>query len=140
MKESNRFRPDRSGVYLAPPEPAALREAAVRAGCAWQEVKMAGVRDKAGFLAAAAHDLKFPSHFGHNWDAFADCLADSAADNKGRVIAIEDVEPFASHAPDDWATALEILRNAAADSRSRRHTLIVLVDHAARDSALRHFF
>ena len=33
-------------------------------------------RDKQAFLAACARSLDFPDYFGHNWDAFADCLSD----------------------------------------------------------------
>ena len=40
-----------------------------------------GAHDKAEFLAACARCLDFPSYFGHNWDALADCLGDFAADN-----------------------------------------------------------
>ncbi len=139
MNERNRFRPDSSGVFLAPRDVASLREEAQRAGCAWLEVRLASVHDKAGFLTAAARDLGFPSHFGHNWDAFADCIADPAGLSKCRVIAFTGSAAFAERGPDDWATALEILRNAAAEWRARKRTFVVLVDRAPRDVALQNF-
>jgi RNAse (barnase) inhibitor barstar len=37
-----------------------------------------GANDKQSFLTAAARCLEFPDYFGHNWDAFADCLGDFA--------------------------------------------------------------
>lgn len=139
MKESNRFGPDRSGVFLAPRNFASLREAAQRAGAAWHEVRMAGVRDKDGFLAAAARDLNFPPHFGANWDAFVDCFGDAALAGEGQVVSFTGAETLARHAPDEWATALEILRITAADARARKRALIVLADHAAPGAPLERF-
>jgi hypothetical protein len=34
------------------------------------------IGDKATFLAASAQAMRFPSYFGHNWDAFEECLTD----------------------------------------------------------------
>lgn len=34
----------------------------------------AEIKNKAALLAALAAGLKFPSYFGHNWDALLDCL------------------------------------------------------------------
>ncbi|NDU71550.1 hypothetical protein GWI34_02765 [Actinomadura sp. DSM 109109] len=33
-------------------------------------------RTRAAFFREAARALGFPGHFGHNWDAFLDCLRD----------------------------------------------------------------
>jgi len=41
-------------------------------------VDLAGCRDKTELLARMADALAFPAHFGHNWDALADCLCDLA--------------------------------------------------------------
>lgn len=118
----------------------ALRKAAQRTQCAWLDVSLHGVRDKAGFLAACARDLRFPAHFGGNWDAFSDCINDFAwAAAHGYVIAIGQVEPFASQAPDEWATALEILRGAADAWRARNRTFVVLLDYAPRAAAVERF-
>ena len=119
----------------------ALRKAAQRTQCAWLEVSLHGVRDKAGFLAACARDLKFPAHFGANWDAFSDCINDFAwaAAGAGYVIVIEQVELFARQAPDEWATALEILRGAADAWRVRNRTFVVLLDYAPPAAAVDRF-
>jgi hypothetical protein len=125
------LRPEQSGVFLVSRALPALRKAAQRTQCAWLELSLHGVRDKAGFLAACARDLKFPPHFGANWDAFSDCINDfSWVSDGGYVIVIESVEPFARQAPQEWATALEILRGAADAWRVRKRTFIVLLDHA----------
>jgi hypothetical protein len=125
------LRPAQSGVFLVPRALPALRKAARRAQCAWLEVNLNGVRDKAGFLAACARDLRFPAHFGANWDAFSDCINDFAWETAaGYAIVVENVEPFARHAPPEWATALEILRGAAQAWRVRNRPFIVMLDYA----------
>ncbi|GAA2719114.1 barstar family protein [Actinocorallia aurantiaca] len=35
-------------------------------------------RTRAGLFTEAARVLNFPDYFGHNWDAFYDCLRDAA--------------------------------------------------------------
>jgi hypothetical protein len=129
--ELSALRPEQSGVFLAPRALATLRKIARRTQCAWFEVDLHAARDKAGFLAACARDLRFPAHFGANWDAFSDCINDLAwAPAPGYVIICENVASPAQHAADVTATALEILR-AAADAWRRRHkTFIVLLDYA----------
>lgn len=140
MSTSQLLRPEQSGVFVAPPGLAAVRDAAARSECAWLEAKLYGVRDKAGFLVACARDLKFPPHFGANWDALADALGDFGwIDAKSYVITLKGVEAFARHAPDDWSTALEILRNAADEWRGRKHLFVVLLDHAPRNSGVATF-
>lgn len=127
--ELSPLRPEQSGVFLVSRALPALRKAAQRMDCAWLEVSLHGVRDKAGFLAACARDLKFPAHFGANWDAFSDCINDLSWQAAGAcVIEIESTEAFSRHAPDDYATALEILRAAADAWRVRHRTFIVLLD------------
>ena len=39
-------------------------------------IRLAAARDKIAFLNAIAKALQFPDYFGHNWDAFYDCLLD----------------------------------------------------------------
>jgi hypothetical protein len=134
------LRPAQSGVFLVSRALPALRKAAQRTHCAWLEVSLHGVRDQAGFLAACARDLKFPPHFGANWDAFSDCINDFAWEAAGGyVIVIENVEPLARQAPQAWATALEILRGAADAWRVRNKTFIVMLDYAPAASAVERF-
>ncbi len=134
------LRPEQSGVFLVSRALPALRKAAQRTQCAWLEVSLHGVRDKAGFLAACARGLKFPPHFGANWDAFSDCINDFAwAEGTGYVIVIEQVERFARQAPDEWATALEILRGTADAWRVRNRTFVVMLDYAPAVSAVDRF-
>ena len=134
------LRPEQSGVFLVSRALPALRKAAQRTQCAWFEVSLHGARDKTGFLAACARDLKFPPHFGGNWDAFSDCINDFAwAAAAGYVIVIEQVEPFARQAPEAWVTALEIMRGAAEAWRVRNRAFVVLLDHAPPAAAIDRF-
>ncbi len=134
------LRPEQSGVFLVSRALPALRKAAQRTHCAWLEVSLHGVRDKAGFFAACARDLGFPPHFGANWDAFSDCINDFAwAAAGGYVIVIEPVEPYARESPQEWSTALEILRGAAQAWRVRNKTFIVMLDYAPPALAVARF-
>src|SRR5258705_2412960 len=124
-------RPEQSGVYRVPRALATLRAAARHAHFAWFDVDLSAVRDKAGLLKACARDLKFPPHFGANWDAFSDCVNDFAwAAAPGYVIQFGHVAATARHAPDEMATAVEILRTAADAWRKRGKAFIVLLDSA----------
>jgi hypothetical protein len=138
--EPSPLRPQQSGVFLVSRALPALRKVAQREHCAWLEVNLHGVHDKAGFLGACARDLKFPPHFGATWDAFSDCINDLAWEaGRGYVVVIENVEPFARHAPDAWATALEIMRGAADAWRVRNRTFIVMLDYSPPGLAVDRF-
>ncbi len=68
--------------------------------------------DKASFLAACARDLRFPEYFGHNWDAFEECLRDFADHHRPAVV----VWTGAAQLPQDVrATALEVFEAAFTD-------------------------
>src|SRR5262249_21756865 len=92
----------------------ALSEALQKAG--WRVFRVDGtaVTGKASFLAACAGAMRFPSWFGGNWDALADCLTDlSWAKASGYLVVLDGMERFAAEAPRDWQTAREILAEAA---------------------------
>lgn len=108
-----------------------MRQAAARVGIAFFDVRLAGVSDKDGFLAACATTLAFPHGFGGNWDAFADCVQDlSWRAATGYAIHLQDVADFARGAPQDYASAIEILRYAADYWKGRGTGFFVLVDDA----------
>ncbi|MBI4193960.1 MAG: barstar family protein [Betaproteobacteria bacterium] len=124
--------PGRSGVYRAPPDLQPLKQRAVQAGLAWLPVDLAPVGEKSRFLAVCAEDLGFPKTFGHNWDAFADCLQDfSWRTAPGYVVHLRNAAVFAMAAPAEWATAREILSEAAGFWAARGKTFLVLVHGAA---------
>jgi hypothetical protein len=123
---------ERSGVYRASQLLAPLRGASVAAKCAWVEIDLAAVRDKAELLAAFAAALAFPPTFGSNWDAFADSLQDlSWRRERGYVLHLGGAGALSRAAPGDWATALEILVASATFWKDRGIVFIVLADGVA---------
>ena len=86
------------------------------------------IGDKAAFLAACAQAMRFPSYFGHNWDALEECLTDLAwAPASDYVLLYDDVAGFASAHPAEWATARAILAGAIAHWRARGTPMYVLL-------------
>ena len=72
-----------------------------------------GIRSKKGLLEALATSLKLPKHFGHNWDALADCLMDGAwAKRAGYTIVVLDAAAGAKRFGDDWNTLTDIFGEA----------------------------
>ncbi|WP_433479245.1 barstar family protein [Spirillospora sp. CA-142024] len=63
-------------------------------------------RTRAAFFREAARALGFPAHFGHNWDAFLDCLRD--LDRPALTVPHAD-ELLADEDPRQFAILLEIL-------------------------------
>jgi RNAse (barnase) inhibitor barstar len=131
------LRPERSGVYALPRPIRPLREAAARARLVWFELDAVHARDKSSFLAACAQQLGFPPHFGHNWDALADCLRDfSWKPAPGYVIVWRGVRGLERAEPDALATALEVLREAALFWSGRGKAFFVLLDREPPGAAL----
>lgn len=78
-------------------------------------IDLADCDDKAALLARTAAALRFPEWFGHNWDAWFDCLTDlgwrdAAA---GRVLVFERAARLRSATPEVFDTALAILEDVA---------------------------
>lgn len=105
----------RAGVYRVPTDGAAAFESAVRAlGFALARADLTGCRDKDEFLRRVGVALRFPSWFGHNWDALADCVSDmSWMPAEGYVLILDGADSFRAAAEHGFLTALEILDEAA---------------------------
>jgi RNAse (barnase) inhibitor barstar len=101
-------------ISLAPEAAAALCTLATSLGMDAARIDLDGCTDKAEFLSRTAEALAFPEWFGHNWDAFFDCLADlSWRPARGHVLVFENTADMRRHAPEALDTALTILADAA---------------------------
>jgi hypothetical protein len=102
--------------------------AASREGLRVFVVALQGARDKNAFLNKLAGPLGFPDYFGHNWDAFYDCLTEMAAGAAGgALLVLREVSGFARAEPEEFATAIDAMRDAEAcwAGEGRRLTVIV---------------
>jgi hypothetical protein len=92
-------------------------------------VRLAGSRDKNAFLNALAKALRFPAYFGHNWDAFYDCLLALAHDdNEGTLLVLREASGFARAEPEEFAAAVDALADAADFWRDRSKALLSIVE------------
>lgn len=107
----------RAGVYHLPVEGAdVVAKVARDAGYVYAHIELAGCRSKAECLSRVAAALAFPTWFGHNWDALADCLGDlSWLPGEGYVFVLAHADEFRAADEDGFATLLAIFREAAGE-------------------------
>jgi len=95
-------------------------------------VKLVAVRDKNAFLNALAKALQFPDYFGHNWDAFYDCLLDlQHGDGAGTLLVLREASGFARAEPEEFAAAAAALQDAAQYWEGKNKALLVVVELGA---------
>ena len=70
-------------------------------------------RDRAGLFVEWATRLAFPGYFGHNWDAFEDCLADLVAQQPRRLAVTDAAELLADEPPRQLGILLAVLGTVA---------------------------
>jgi len=105
----------RAGVYRSAIRSGEIIAAAKASGLQVSKIDLAKARGKSGLFDALAKALKFPAHFGKNWDALNDCLTDLAwLDGKGWVLILANGRPFAAKFPADFSMALDIFNGVAA--------------------------
>jgi barstar (barnase inhibitor) len=117
MRFVDRHRP---GLYVVASLPfaASLLAEAAADGLTTARIDLSRVTTKAAFLAEFARRLDFPDYFGHNWDAFDDCLRDLAwQPSPGHAFLIVAFDRFASAAPADWRIALDVFQSATEEWR-----------------------
>ena len=103
------------GVYWAKSHAsvAELSKLARLKGMAFFHLEGQKIEKKEQFLNHAAVAMKFPSHFGNNWDAFYDCLTDMDwVDAQGYVIYFDHTDAFASHHESQLETVVELFHDA----------------------------
>ena len=107
-------------ITLAPEAAAALCSLAASLGMDAARIDLDGCTGKAEFLTRTAAALGFPAWFGHNWDAFFDCLTDlSWRPALGYVLILEHAIELQATEPEVFDTAFAILGDAAAVWQAR---------------------
>lgn len=104
----------------------------------WRVYRLDGraIDDKPAFLSQVAGVLQFPSYFGHNWDAFEECLNDMLwALDRPALLLFDHAGRFAAAEPEQFALALDILAAAAEHRRADPAPLVVLLQGAGRRAA-----
>ena len=86
------------------------------------------IEKKEQFFNHAAVAMKFPSHFGNNWDAFYDCLTDmDGIDAEGYVIYFDHTDAFASHHESQLETVVELFQDAVDFWKSEGKAMLVVL-------------
>ena len=92
-------------------------------------VRLLAARDKNAFLNAIGRALQFPDYFGHNWDAFYDCLLGlNHGDETGTLLILRDASGFARAEPEEFAAATATLEDAAEYWKGEDKTLLVVIE------------
>jgi RNAse (barnase) inhibitor barstar len=89
----------------------------------------AQARDKASFMSVAATSLALPSHFGRNWDAFADCIDELHWQDLPITIVVDDADQLLADEPAALDPLLRVLGDAFAPNpelpKSRLQVVLV---------------
>ena len=120
----------RGGVhFLAAHAPLKDVQAAARkAKYACFHIEGKTIARKEQLLNHVATALRFPDHFGHNWDALEECLTDMEwVDAPGYVIYYDHIDALLAAHPDQFETFVEICRDAVASWKEDGTPFLVLL-------------
>ncbi len=94
------------------------------------------IRDKQSLLSEFAGALEFPPYFGHNWDAFEECMMgiDTKTGGKGCIIVFTKPELLFNSDKTAFEVLIEILKNTASRFKSRNPAGFVIRFFFATDS------
>ena len=121
---------ENNGVYPLPDTGIAAMQQATQADemifrhC---DLRTAGQGDDA--LALLAKDLKFPTHFGQNFDALYDCLTDlSWQETSASVIVLSGVDTLHACDPESWDTLLSVFAAACEFWQNEEVAFMTFID------------
>jgi RNAse (barnase) inhibitor barstar len=122
----------RASVYQTAIDADEIVAAAKTAGLDVFKLDLATAHGKSDLLDRCAKTLRFPAHFGKNWDAFNDCLTDlDWLGGKGLVLIVTSAKYFAEAYEEPFHTAIDVLNGAAAYWRDRKKPFWVLIQSQA---------
>lgn len=101
------------------------------------EVRGSQCRTLRGLFTEWAGALGFPDHFGHNWDAFYDCLRDAVPMVGAAVVVVREAGQLLADEPDDSLNDfMLVLRDIVGESGAEPRLLLLLDDEPDRLSDL----
>lgn len=118
------------GVYWLkePADVSAISKAARAKKLAFFHLEGKKIEKKEQFLNHAAVAMKFPSHFGNNWDAFYDCLTDLEwIKAQGYVVYFDHTDAFTAHHESQLETVMELFQDAVEFWKSEGRGMLVLL-------------
>jgi RNAse (barnase) inhibitor barstar len=120
----------KGGVYRCHASvPEKVLDVAAQTGARVEKIGLQGARDKNAFLKTVAKSLHFPDYFGHNWDAFYDCLIDLEHEKgEGILVLLREASGFARAEQEEFAAALDTLQDAAEFWDEDGKMLLVVVE------------
>jgi RNAse (barnase) inhibitor barstar len=121
---------NKGGVWFLPNrvEPKSIQALAKRAGFAFFHIDGKNITRKEQLMNHVATALRFPKHFGNNWDALEECLTDLEwVDADGYVIYYDHIDGLLGAHPDQFETLVEILRDSVAQWKEDGEAMIVLL-------------
>ena len=122
----------RAGLYQTAIDTGEIVAAAKSVGLDVYKLDLGGARGKSGLLDRIAKALRFPAHFGKNWDALNDCLTDLEwLDGKGWVVIVANAQRFADKHQEDFTTVIDILTSAAAHWRQLKKPFWIFIQAQA---------
>lgn len=127
---STQIKSGRGGVFRCHARvPENALDAAMQLGLRVEKIGLQGARDKDAFLNAFAKALRFPDYFGHNWDAFYDCLTDLEHEKgEGILVVLREASGFARAEQEEFAAAVDSLQDAAEFWGEDGKMLLVIVE------------
>jgi RNAse (barnase) inhibitor barstar len=97
-------------------------------GMAFFHLEGKKIEKKEQFLNHAAVAMKFPSHFGNNWDAFYDCLTDMEwVEAEGYLVYFDHTDAFADHHESQLETVIELFQDAVDYWKEEGRAMLVLL-------------
>jgi RNAse (barnase) inhibitor barstar len=128
----SRIESSQGGVFFAPAmEARKVESLAKKSKFAFFHVDGRSVQRKEQLMNAMATALDLPEHFGHNWDALEECLAElDGIEAKGYVLLYDHIDGLLSSHPDQFETLVEIFRDAVAAWQEDGTAMIVVLSGA----------
>ncbi len=107
-------------------------------GMAFFHLEGKKIEGKAQFLNHASVAMKFPSHFGNNWDAFYDCITDMDwVQSEGYCIYFDHTDAFAGHHESELETVIELFVDAIEFWKREGQSMLVLLSGKHKPDALK---